>query len=48
MKKYQITMYAPNVDKFHFTVTAESKEMAERIAYRRVILISIKEEKEDE
>ena len=43
MKEYRITMYAPDQDKFHFTVTASSREDAERTALKRMIVIGIEE-----
>jgi len=48
MKEYRVTMYAPNQDKFHFTVTAGSKQDAEEIALRRIIVINIEEEKNEQ
>ena len=41
MKEYRVTMYAPNQDKFHFTVTASSREDAERTALKRIIVVNI-------
>lgn len=47
MKKYRITMYAPDREKFHFTVTAENREEAQKTALRRMIIINIEEIKEE-
>ena len=40
MKEYRVTMYAPD-QKFHFIVTASSREDAERTALKRVMVINI-------
>jgi hypothetical protein len=48
MKEYRVTMYAPDQDKFHFTVTADSKQDAEALALKRIIVVNIEKIKNEQ